>query len=322
MVDKKSKLILIIRKKWLVIALFSVILAVAPFLVASSHKTKLYVNNDANGTQDGSVSHPFKTIGKAMDKADSKTEIHVSNGTYKENIALKKGVALYGESEDGVVIKAKDGNNSTIIMSDDSKINKVTVKGGATGIKVKNDAKASIIKVTIKDNDRDGIYVEEGDVTDKKMVSISECNIKNNGWGGIYSHKRRLSIVENEIRSNGSEGVDLEAGTSAWISDNNINENDGTGMKIRIDGSSIWTRNNAFRSNKKEGMEISFAGGAGRINIEKAKIVGNHKYGIARIQRAQQMANNTGLWNKYLTYGEKNYFFENRLGDISPVIFK
>jgi hypothetical protein len=316
---KNSGLITFIRQKWPILALLVAILAVAPFLVASSHKSKLYVNDNASGTQDGSVSHPFKTIKKALDKADGKTEIHVSNGSYKENIVLKKNVELYGESEDGVVIKAKDGGNSTVVMNDDSKINKVTIKGGATGIKVKNDAKVSIIKVTIKDNDRDGIFIEEGDVTDKKMVSISECNIKDNGWGGIFSHRRRLSIVNNEIRSNGSEGIDIEAGSSAWIADNKINENDGTGMKLRIDGSDIWTKNNALRDNVKEGIEVSFSGRAGRINIEKAKIVGNHKYGIARIQR---MTDNTGLWNKYLTYGVKNYFSENRLGDISPVIFK
>lgn len=319
---QNSKFKAVIRQKWPILALLVAILIVAPFLVASSSKNKLFVDDNASGTQDGSVEHPFKTINKALDKAGKNTEIHVSNGNYRENITLDKNIKLFGESENGVVIKAKDEGNSTVIMSDDSKINKVTVKGGATGIKVKNDAKVSIIKVTIKENDRDGIYVEDGDVTDKKMVSISQCTIKDNGWGGIYSHKRRLSIVDNEIRSNGSEGIDIEAGASAWIADNKINENDGTGMKLRIDGSNIWTKNNAFRDNGKEGMEISFFGRAGRINIERVKLVGNHKYGVARIQGIKWVANNAGLWNKYLTYGVKNYFFENRLGDISPVIFK
>lgn len=319
--SQNSKIVVLIRQKWPIIALLVAVLAVAPFLAASSHKAKLFVDAKTSGTETGSVEHPFKTIGKALDKAGKNTEIHVAKGKYKENITIKEEVDIFGASEDGVVIEAKDGDKPVVTMKHDTTLNKVTVKNGKKGIKVDNGAKASIVKVTVKNNDQDGIYINEGSVKDKKMVSISDCVITGNGWAGIYSESRRLSIVDSDIIGNGSEGIDIESGSSAWIAGNRIKDNRGSGMKLRVDGSNIWTKSNSIRENKKEGIDISFRGRSGRINIAKSKIVGNHKYGVAKIQRFPRAADSASLWNKYLTFDDKNEFFDNRRDSISSIVY-
>ena len=321
MVKRSSNFIAVIRQNWPVLVIMVAILVVAPFLAFSSHKDKLYVDAKASGSETGSVEHPYKTIKKALEKAGKNTEIHVAKGKYKENITIKEEVDIFGASQDGVIIEAKDDDKPVVTMKHDTTLNKVTVKNGKNGIKVDNGAKASIIKVTIKNNDRDGIYISEGRVKDKKMVSISECSITGNNWAGIYSKTRRLSIVDNDISENGSEGIDIENNSSAWIAGNRIKDNRGSGMKLRVDGSNIWTKSNSIRENKKEGIEISFRGTAGRIDIAKSKIVGNHKYGVAKVQRFPRSADSVSLWNKYLTFGDNNEFWDNYLDPISGVIF-
>jgi len=316
-----SRFIAVIRQNWPVLALLVAILAVAPFLAFSSHKNQLYVDAKASGTETGSSEHPYKTIKKALDKAGKKTEIHVAKGKYKENITIKEEVDIYGSSVDGVIIEAKDDDRPVVTMKHGTILNKVTVKSGKKGIYVDNGAKASITKVAVKNNRQDGIYVAEGSVKDKKMVSISDCVISGNRWAGIYSKSRRLSIVDNDILDNGSEGIDIENNSSAWIAGNRIKDNRGSGMKLRVDGSNIWTKSNSIRENKKDGVEVSFRGKAGRINIAKSKIIGNHKYGVAKIQRFPSAEGGVSLWNKYLTFDDKNEFLDNRSGAISGIVY-
>ena len=65
--------------------LFLVFLALAivvPFLTFAGSSKKLYVDIKAGSTQDGSSSHPYKTITQALKKADKNTKIYVSKGTY------------------------------------------------------------------------------------------------------------------------------------------------------------------------------------------------------------------------------------------------
>jgi len=303
----------------IVMAVAIIALIAVPGFVLSSHKSKLYVRASASGTQDGSNAHPFKTIKQAMKVAKKNTEIHVSNGFYKENVAMRSDVDIFGESKKGVVIEASDKHNPVVKMENDTTINKVTLQKGSYGIKVDDDAKASIINCVIKNNKQDGIYVKADGVKKSKQVVISKNEIRNNDGAGIYSGKRKLSISENEITKNNGDGIDIEKGANAWIADNKIKNNDKSGMKLRIDGSTIWIKSNSFRDNKREGMEISFSGEAGRINISKTKIMNNDRYGVARVQRLP-IDGSASLWNKYLTFDNKNTIDKNKSGGISPII--
>lgn len=310
------------KQKAGLVAIIAVILIALPMLAFSSRTHKLYVNDNASGAQDGSKSHPYKTISEAISKADGKTEIHISNGIYKENIALKSDMEIYGEDKNETIIEADKSSESVVTMKDDTVINKVTIKGGSNGIKVRDNAKASIIKCVIKDNNRDGIKIESDGTSDSRRVSISENTIKDNDWSGIYSGRRNLSIVENDILDNGKDGVDIAKGSKAWIADNEIKDNSGSGMKLAIDGSDIWTKSNNVRSNRREGMEASFSGAAGRINIAKSKFRDNGRYGIARIQDFPLNANSQNLWKRYLTFDANNEFSQNGEASISVIIVR
>jgi len=276
----------------------------------------IYVNAEASGTQDGSASHPHKTIWEAIKdakKTDKKVDIHIAEGTYKENIVVPKNTKIFGSGTDKVTIKSDNKSKAVVKLNHKSEINKVTIKGGKYGVLVDRDDRAYIIDCVIKDNRKDGIKIESASVEKKYITVITDSEIYNNGGSGIYSEKRQLSIIGNEIVNNDGDGIDIEGSSSAWIHKNNIKNNDKTGLKLTLDGSNIWTKNNTFRNNDREGIEVNAFGGLGRIDINKSKLYKNDRYGIARVQRGNFSAS---VWDG-LTVQEDTKFWENVLGTIS-----
>ena len=305
-------------KMYVVSAIFMVFAAV-PFFAFSSRHGDLYVNAKASGMQDGSKEHPFEKIGSAVDKADSKTEIHISKGEYEENITLKKGIKLFGEDKDNTIIKAKKDKWATIYMKDNSEIDDITVKGGKSGIFIESHAQVNIISCSVRYNDGDGIIIEGGDTKKANQVYIGKTEIRNNDRAGIYvSGARRVVVMDSEVFDNKTDGVDFARGVAGYFAGNSVKNNGGSGLTAVIDGANIWTKNNSFRENGREGMEISSFGGAGRINVAKGKFVGNDRYGVARLQKAGSTSSAT--WNKYLTFDNGPYFAGNGLGNISNIL--
>jgi hypothetical protein len=298
-------------------ALLLIVVFMGPLLAFAGGRGNIYVDAKATGAQDGSAARPYKTISEALKHSDKRTDVHVAKGEYKENIEIPKGVRIFGSDEDQVIITASNDDNSVVVMKDESRINKVTIRKGKSGIRVKEDAKVSIIECIIKDNDDDGITIEEGSVKKSRSVSITENVIKDNGRSGIFSKERRLVLIDNEVSGNNSDGIDIAAGSSAWIEDNRIKDNEGSGLKLTLDGSNIWTKSNSFRENDNEGVEINSFGKAGRIDINKSKFSGNEKFAIARINR---IGTGTSIWNG-LTVQTNTTFENSKKGNVSPVIF-
>ena len=314
MSTKRPIISLIKSQEWTgaIILLFVFIL---PFLTLAKKEQDIYVNASASGKQDGSKSHPYKTISKALEHADKDTEVHISSGTYKENIKIPKGVEVYGTDRDKVTIDADDDDDPVVEMKDGTKINEVTVKGGYYGIKVGEDDEASIIECIVKNNEKNGIKIEKGTRDKDDPVTISETIVKDNGRVGIYSEKRRVVITNSQILDNGSDGINLEGGVSAWIYKTKSKNNDGSGLKMTLDDSNIWTKYNTIVNNEREGIEVNAYGGAGRIDINKSRIDENERYGIAKVQRKPFPLS---VWNGFTV--EDTSFQDNHSGSISNVI--
>jgi pectin methylesterase-like acyl-CoA thioesterase len=277
---------------------------------------KIYVDDDASGTQNGSSNHPYKTISQALKKAGKHDEVHIRPGVYEENIEIPEGVDVYGSGENEVILKASDDDEPVVKMNHKTTINKVTIKDGKDGIKVGRDDRVSIIKCVIEDNKRNGVNVREGDIEDKRKVSVTESVIKDNGSAGIYSEKRRIILIDNEITENDGDGIILEAGAKAWLEGNSVKDNEKSGMKFTLDGSEIWTKNNTIRDNKREGIEINAFGGSGRIDINKSKMYKNGRYGIARVQRGFF---SSSAWNGFIVQDDVK-FWDNGFGSLSNII--
>lgn len=294
----------------LLIALF-----VLPLISFAGSRKDIYVSANAAGREDGSAAHPYKTISEALVHANSRTDVHVLKGSYKDNIEIPKGVRVFGSDRDDVVIRSRSSKKVVVSMKNDTVIDGVTIEQGKGGIWIKGDAEVSVVDCVIRDNESDGIKIEEGSAKHDK-VSITNSRIEDNGKSGIYSGKRKIVLINNEIINNDKDGVDLAAGTSAWLEKNEIKKNDKSGIKLTLDRSGIWMKNNSIRDNEREGIEINAYGGAGRIDINKAKIEGNGNYGVAKISRA---GFSRSIWNGFTIHDTK-IIDGNKKGSVSAII--
>lgn len=277
----------------------------------------LYVNDGADGKQDGSYNHPYDTIREALDKAQRGDEVRVMKGTYEENITIPGGVKLTSDRDDRdkVIIKGKSDKKPTVTMGGGAELSAVTIKDGQYGILVKTDDKAHIFNVTVKDAKSDGIHIENARLEPSKSVLIDTVYIARSGKAGVFADKRYVTIIDSTIDSNGLDGIDFQSGVRGWVENTKSRWNGGSGAKFIVDGSSVWTKSSTFRYNRHEGVEVSSFGGAGAVGVKKANIVGNVGYGIAQLQR--------GGTFRGLEIGSgvnENYISQNQKGTVSPVI--
>ena len=278
------------RSFWLsregILGLTFTLLLIVPVTVLGGTKT-VYVDKNATGSEDGSSVNPYHSIGKAMENVSGGTEVRVKNGTYKEHITIPKNVDLVSDSEnrDKVIIKSDNDSKPTVIMKDDTALSHITVKGGSHGVRIVENAKAHIFDAIIANNDRDGIHIDSAPLDKKNRVLIDKTLVKYNGRTGIYSEKRFIVLINSDIISNNSDGIDLALGTKAWLENNRINDNKGSGAKLVLDNASIFGKKNGFRNNKREGLEINSYRSKGTIELKKTASIGNNRYGIARVAR-------------------------------------
>ncbi len=296
------------------------LLIAVPVIVLGGSKD-VYVDKDAKGSEEGTSNHPYHSISKALKNAKEGTNVYISKGTYKENITIPKGVKLFGKKKDigDVVIKSDNGDKPTVTMKHQTELNFLTIEGGRHGVRVLEDAKAKIYKVTIKKSDRDGIHIDSAPRDKKHRALIDSVEVRDSARAGIYSEKRDIVVINSNIHNNKSDGLDLAASMEAWLEDNRINSNGGSGIKVVLDGASVWSKSNSIRNNAREGVEVNSYGAAGNVGLKKAQLVGNGRYGIARVARTA---------NGYKSFGgiilgtgvNDNRIDTNRVGSTSPVL--
>lgn len=297
-----------------------IVLIVAP-AIALGGKKVIYVDDDAKGDADGSAAHPYKTIAKALSKAKGGNEVRIKNGEYKENITIPKNVKVIGDREnrEKVVIKADNKSEPVVTMKNDGELSHVTVKDGKHGIRIGGDAEAHVYNVVVKGNSKDGISIQSAPRDKKHMAIIDQVQINKNGRAGIYSEKRKVLVMNSQIGGNGSDGLDFEAGVEAWIADNTISWNGGSGMVLVVDDSTIGTKNNKIQANRNEGVEINSYGGNGTVNLKKATIRDNGRYGVAKLARTSSALTHFGSVN-FDDGVNANKIENNKVGAISGIL--
>lgn len=312
------------RNFWLskevILGVFFTLLIAVPVIVFGG-SDQIYVDKDAKGSEDGSSARPYDSISQALKHAKEGTEVHIAKGTYKENITIPKGVHLFGKKKDigDVVIKADNEDQPTINMKHQTELNFITVTGGRHGIRVLENAKVKIYKVKVKKSDRDGIHVDAAPRDKKHRALLDSVEIAESRRAGLFSEKRDIVIINSNIHNNGSDGVDLAAGMEAWLEGNRINGNGGSGIKVMLDHASVWTKSNSIRNNKREGVEVNAYGAAGNFGLKKAQLVGNGRYGIARVARTQNGMKSFG--GIVLGTGvNDNHLESNGISGTSPVL--
>ncbi|KKP67459.1 MAG: AAA ATPase central domain-containing protein [Candidatus Moranbacteria bacterium GW2011_GWE1_35_17] len=291
---------------------------ILPIISWASGTKEIFVDDDASGTQDGSFGHPYKTISKAIEKANGKTKIIVGKGVYIENIVVSDNIKISGKDKKKSILKAESKSAPAVTLENKTEITDLTIEGGKNGVLIKDTGKGEITisDCLIRDAKGDGIKIENGNKSSDRKVNIINNKIYENKKSGIYSERRRLVIIDNEIFDNELDGIDMEKSVQAYIENNEINQNDGVGVKLRLDKSDITITKNNFYKNDKDGLEVRYDGVAGWASIKKNNFSKNDRFGIAKIFKdSAENLNFAGL-----TIENNNSFSENKNGRISNPI--
>ena len=282
----KSKTIKILSKKVLIgMVVISLVMPWIPFdgkesQAAITPEGKIiYVDADNNsGAEDGSEEHPYNTIQKAVDDANSGDTIFVDDGIYNENIDVNK---------DYLTILSRNGPNATIVQASTSndnvfeiKANYVTISGftvegayqSSAGILLDNANYCQISNNIALNNDY-GIYLRSSNKNTLTGNTMSNNRFNFFLWGNSDEHFDNdidttntvdgkpiyyIQNVVNQVYDNSTN-----AGTFYCIACDNVTVKD---LTVAKNGSGIFfwkTENsrieNITASNNMDGIHLRFS---------------------------------------------------------------
>jgi len=255
--------------------------------VAQADSYDLYVNASASSDgEDGSVSHPFTTIGKgiarAMQNNKSNRRIYAANGTYNEHITLGESVILTGESKDSTIIEGNDVQD-VVVMNDGSEIGTLTISNARKGVIVSKNSKVMVRDCKIRDMSDVGVEISASSKKGKK-ASIVNSEIWS-GEKGVYALEgANLEISGNDIYGNKQEGIDIRPRVKGNVSGNNIHDNGESGIELIVGKSSVKIKNNNLHGNGASGIALQYYkqySSKGAISLTNNKVKSNDNYAIA-----------------------------------------
>jgi len=196
------------------------------------------------------VPNHHKTIQAAFNAAQIGDTIFVAEGEYHGEISLKDGVTLQGSGEESILKSAVLSVNVT-----DAVITDFAMKGGTA-------------------NDHFGIFCRNTKITVTNMTI----------WGfhhAISAENSDVTIQNNAIISSFNVGIIVTSHSSALIEENEIAENQGTGITISSTNREVFISNNTIEKNYITGIECH-----GASPIIRGNLITQNSYGL-KIDNAQ-----------------------------------
>lgn len=232
-----------------------------------------YVDSGASSGGDGSEEDPFDEVADAVNEGGN---IFIEDGEYDENLKLKKGTKLFGESEGGVVISGE------IKMGDKTALKDLTVKDANETVIVEVDADVEIDNCIIEDFGKIGINALAGG----EKLKVFNSKIKDGEGKGFYIQRgKEIELIANEVVGNMEEGIDIRSEVDGLIKDNFIMKNGESGIEVVVGNSDLKIEDNKIKKNGSSGIASQFypdfdLSDKGDIKIEYNEIEDNDKYGF------------------------------------------
>jgi hypothetical protein len=268
----------------------------------------LFVRAGASGTQDGSLTHPYATIGQARDHTVDGSVIRISGGTYTESLALygpsinyapslfgKNNLKLLGVSRRAVKLAPSTSNADAITLwaASGDIIENLNIAPPATGRNAivlcsstcaynLPGSSATIAFNSITGTPGYGILLTgQSQATINYNTITGSVNYSGIGLqGGPSNNPTTATIAYNEIANNGpvngadgGNGIDARNSSIVNAVGNNIHNNGRFGI-IGTTDSHLTITSNTIATNVLNGI-ILCGGSLGGIDTSTATVTGN-----------------------------------------------
>lgn len=257
----------------------------------------VYVDDDYNESTSGWGYDHFNTIQGGVDAVNVNGTVIVYNGTYNENVIIKKKILLVGSDED------QYGNTTDRPVISNPAVGIIIIGQDASDTNVTN---FDIINCN----------VEAVLVVYSEYVDIYENKITSNGRGIHLIKSPGCLIQRNVISWNVDEALYIEKSNNCTIDYNFIQYNNLSGIEIYHSGGITFSRNNLSYNGDRTvegGYNIYLVGNFDQANIIKNNnFYDNDNYGKIRFLQSKNEWNGN-YWNKgsskyiYLIWGKNSY---------------
>ena len=170
------------RLVMVLLCLFVVLISVS----SASATSTVYVNaTGGNDSNNGTIDHPYQTIGQGINSVDENGAVHIADGTYSgtgnTNLTINKNMNITGQSQTGTII---NGTNTNWIFQ---------INNGVT-VNIQN------LTLTNGNTTTDG-----GAIYNQGTLNISGCTFTNNTanmGSAIYNHGSITNVTGCTFNSN------------------------------------------------------------------------------------------------------------------------
>ena len=220
------------------------------------------------------VPSDYPTIQSAVDHAQDGDKIRIAAGTYLENLAIGKDVALEGAGAGSTFIDGSGAPDSTVLVTGDVTIEKVTIRGGSgrvhlpdhgitIGGGVENQGTLTLSKCVVERNTAES----GGGIDNGGELILTDCTVRGNtatfsSGGGIYNYGGgEVTLVRTIVCGNEAEFAG--AGIANEVGEVRLSETAVTGNVAGLNG---WG----------EGAGVA---NSGELEIRRSLLSSNHANG-------------------------------------------
>jgi parallel beta-helix repeat protein len=241
--------------------------------------------------------------------------IRVNVGTYYENVAVNKSVALVGDNKFSTVIDGGGSKSVINVTADNASVTGFTVRNsqyGYAGVHV-YQSKSDNVSGNIVEDNYNGIYlygssddtVEGNEALNNQYgihlygssnVTLSN-NVESNNTNDIHLDvSSNNTLVDNEVSSSITNGIYLYGSNYNTLSNNDVFSNPGRGIRLQ------YSFNNTLSGNtvSNDGNGIDFYGSDGNV-ISGNTVSLNNQSGILLFGSSESTIDGNSILNN--TFG-------------------
>lgn len=189
------------------------------------------------------VPRDHATVQQAIDSAQAGDVVVIENGTYKQALKFKSGVALRGRFPLGAIIESDDPLVPVIEITNcaNAQVSALTIRyTGEKAFPVPDPAKCVI------------------EATDS-AVEIVDCDISGGAMSGVLFQGSGNSTIRNcDVHANLAHGICVDgAGVNVLIEENSCSNNEASGVVVLGDGTGAAINGCVMKDNKFFGMWLA-----------------------------------------------------------------
>lgn len=228
----------------------------------------LFVDGRHGRSGNGSQTHPFRSIGEALVRAEAidvrPVRIEVASGEYRENLVFPGGINLAGAGIGRTVIQG------FLHLSGETSVEQLTIDaGGVSAMEIEKDIVATLDRIEIRNHGKTAIKKAPGG----GRLVLTRSVIRDGKAKAIYVESdNELFIADNVISGHPEEALDLRPGIKGEITRNAVYGNEEAAIEFIIGDSDLSIHDNYFRQNGSSNLVAQFLDtrpGPGRVSIER-----------------------------------------------------